>query len=145
MNAYAILTNRRRSLIALVHSVFFLGLAVAGLFGVGTVTPLLVAPKALKVEAITGIYLVVTFVLLWLASLSRGRRERLYFSLCAGSAGVGLARTVAGDTVLHAEAWLRVILLACAVVTCTIIWRSHQSAVDVHQLERRSLTEDPGA
>jgi hypothetical protein len=124
MNGYAVLTNRKRSLIALVHSVFFLGLAVAGLFGWGTVTPLLASPAG-KALAVSAVYLLVTIILLWLACIARSRHERLYFLLCASSAGIGLARAVAGDTALHAGACLRVLLLACAVVICTIIWRNH--------------------
>lgn len=54
------------------------------------------------------IYLIVACILLWLVSLSRGFRERMYFLLCAGNATSGLVRTVFGDpTVLPAQYLLK--------------------------------------
>ena len=70
-----------------------------------------------------------TGILAWLVRLSAAPREKLYFAFCATSAGTGLLRVVFGDTSLHAGACIRAIMLACAIVTCTIILRSHPAAV----------------
>jgi tryptophan-rich sensory protein len=79
--------------------------------------------------AITAVYLVVTSILVWLVRVSAAAREKLYFAFCASSAGTGLLRALFGDTSLHAGACVRAIMLACAIVTCTVIWRSHPAAM----------------
>src|SRR5690349_7233838 len=123
MPDFAILTNRKRALIALIHSIVFLGIAFHGF----------AAPKAGIVNgrftssgdvALLLIYTVVASILLWLVSLSRGWRERCYFLLCAGSASSGLLRTVLGDPRFPAGQYLRVILLSSAVILGTAILRS---------------------
>jgi len=130
---YSVLTNRKRAVIALVHSVFFFFVALAGLVGQSAIPPLAVALRQQShlapALAITTVYLVVTGILGWLISFSAAVREKLYFAFCASSAGTGLLRVLFGDTALHAGACIRVFMLGCAIVTCTVIWRSHPAAM----------------
>ena len=123
MSEFGILNNRKRAVIALIHSVVFLGIAIHGFR----------APKTGILDAgltATGdlvlivIYLTVASILLWLVTLSRCARERVYFMLCAGSASFGLLRTVFGDASLPIAQYLRVILLSSAVLVGTSIFRS---------------------
>lgn len=122
MKDFGVLTNRKRALIALIHSVAFLGIAMHGF----------VSPKGGVVHG-TGampdvilivIYLVVTSILAWLVSISRCAKERVYFALCASSASFGLLRTIFGDAALPAAQCLRVIMLTSAVVVGSWILRS---------------------
>ena len=133
MDRFAIITNRKRAIIALVHSVFFL--MVAGL-------QLAVShAEAFSIhrEKIAGsivlltIYVIVTTVLLVLLRFSHCAKEKLYFAFCAASAGFGLVRILLGDPVLHANV-ASVLLLFCAVLTGTVILRNH-SAVAKEQIE----------
>ena len=133
MDRFAIITNRKRAIIALVHSVFFL--MVAGL-------QLAIShAEAFSIhrEKIAGnivlltIYVIVTTVLLVLLRFSHCAKEKLYFAFCAASAGFGLVRILLGDPVLHANV-ARVLLLFCAVLTGTVILRNH-SAVAKEQTE----------
>jgi hypothetical protein len=127
MPEFTILTNRKRAIIALVHSVVFLGIALHGfvalksgiLHGSGTGSDLLLVM----------IYMTVTSVLAWLVGVSRGLRERLYFALCTSSATFGLLRIVFGDASLPAAQYLRVAMLASAVGVGIWILRSFASAV----------------
>lgn len=121
MNDFGVLTNRKRALIALIHSIVFLGIAIHGF----------AAPKAGILHggpaadfALIVIYLVVAAILAWLVGISRCLRERAYFSLCAGSASFGLLRTLFGDITLPPAQYLRVILLSSAVVVGGLIVRS---------------------
>jgi hypothetical protein len=124
MDRFAIINNRKRAIIALVHSIFFLGVAGVQL-AISHATPF-----SARGERVVGgmilltIYVIVTVVLLVLLRYSRCTRERLYFALCAASAGFGLLRILLGDPVLHANV-LRVLLLFCAVVIGTGILRHH--------------------
>ncbi len=122
MSDFAILTNRKRALIALVHSGVFLGIAFHGFAAPkgGIVGPGLATAGDM---ALIAVYLVVSSILLWLVILSRSLRERFYFLLCAGSATFGLLRTVFGDPALPAAQYLRVILLSSAVIVGTSIVR----------------------
>jgi len=133
MNRYSVLTNRKRTAIALVHVVFFFFIALSGLSGPSTIPPLTMAmarqSHLAPALAITAVYVLVTGILTWLVRLSVALRERLYFAFCATSAGTGLLRALFGDTSLHAGACIRAIMLACAIVTCTMIWRSHPAAL----------------
>jgi len=122
MTEFAILSNRKRALIALIHSVIFLGIALQGFL----------SPKIGIVHGegktgdfvLTAIYVIVASILAWLVSISRGTRERLYFALCVCSASSGLLRTIFGDVTLPAAQYLRVGMLLCAVLLGTSIWRS---------------------
>ena len=135
MDRFAIITNRKRAIIALVHSVFFLG--VAGL-------QLAIShAEAFSIhrERIAGsivlltIYVIVTTVLLVLLRYSHCAKEKLYFAFCAASAAFGLVRILLGDPVLHANV-ARVLLLFCAVLIGTVILRNH-SAVAKNHVEAR--------
>jgi hypothetical protein len=133
MNRYSVLTNRKRAVIALVHAVFFFFVALAGLSGPPAIPPLTLALARQSHFApslgITAVYLVVTSILVWLVRVSVAAREKLYFAFCASSAGTGLLRALFGDTSLHAGAFVRAVMLACAIVICTVIWRSHPAAM----------------
>jgi hypothetical protein len=123
MNRFGVLTNRKRAIIALVHSIVFLGIAMQGF----------VSPKAGLLHGASGtsdyilvaIYLVVASILLWLITISRGVVERVYFALCATSASCGLVRTVFGDQLVPPAQYLRVLMLTSAVVVGIFIARSH--------------------
>ena len=123
MEEFAILTNRKRALIALAHSIVFLGIALGGFASPKAAASLHGQGAALTVTIIL-IYLTVTSILVWLVAISRCLRERLYFSLCACSATFGLVRAGFGDASLPAAQYLRVFMLSCAVLVGTRIFRS---------------------
>ncbi len=126
MDRFAIINNRKRAIIALIHSVFFLGVAAVQL-AISHAVPLNVrGEKATAGMVLLAIYLIVTTVLLVLLRFSACTREKLYFAFCAASAGFGLVRIVLGDPVLHANI-LRVLLLFCAVIVGRGILRSHSA------------------
>lgn len=124
MKSFSILNSRKRAVIALVHSVFFL--ALAGIqAAVSHADPLsLHGSRVTPGLALLGIYLVVTTVLLLLLRASDCVHEKLYFALCTASASFGLLRIVYGDQVLHVNA-MRVLFLACAVFVGWLILRAH--------------------
>lgn len=128
MNEFAILTNRKRALIALIHSLVFLAIASHGFASpkVGIVGP---TPVATGDIVFIVIYVTVASILLWLAAISRCVRERLYFALCASSATFGLLRTVFGDAALPAAQYLRVAMLTSAVIVGSRIVRSFSRPV----------------
>jgi hypothetical protein len=128
MNEFGILTNRKRALIALIHSLVFLGIAMHGFASpkAGILHPGFVATADLVLIAI---YLVVASILAWLVGVSRGAKERMYFILCASSATFGLLRTIFGDAALPAAQYLRVIMLSSAVAVGTWILRSFSRPV----------------
>jgi len=115
MTQYAVLTNRKRALIALAHSVVFLGIALHGFVSPRSALALR-SPGAISGLILVAIYVIVASILAWLVSISRCATERLYFALCASSATFGLLRTVFGDAALPAAQYLRVIMLTSAVV-----------------------------
>ncbi len=133
MDRFAIITNRKRAIIALVHSVFFLGVAGLQLAVSHAVAFSLHREKIAGSIVLLGIYVIVTTVLLVLLRFSHCTKEKLYFAFCAASAGFGLVRILLGDPVLHANV-ARVLLLFCAVLTGTVILRNH-SAVATGQVE----------
>lgn len=122
MKVFGVLTSRKRALIALIHSVVFLGVAAHGF----------AAPKAGLANGAPAsdvllvlIYLVVASILAWLVTISRSLTERIYFALCTGSASFGLLRAVFGDAALPVAQYMRVILLGSAVVLGSCILRSY--------------------
>ena len=123
---FAIINNRKRAIIALVHSVFFLGVAAVQLASSHAAPYSLRSEKAVAGSILLGIYVIVTTVLLILLRYSRSTKERLYCAFCAASAAFGLVRILLGDPVLHANI-LRVLLLSCAVVIGTGILRMHST------------------
>ena len=133
---FAIINNRKRAIIALVHSVFFLGVAAVQLAISHAAPYSLRGDKVVAGSILLGIYVIVTAVLLVLLRFSRCAKERLYFALCAGSAAFGLVRTLLGDPVLHANI-LRVLLLFCAVMIGTGILRTHSATPVPNEVEAR--------
>jgi hypothetical protein len=125
VNPYFVLTNRKRTVIALVHTVVFLAVAVRGVAGV--VPPLHLTSPATG-WIMPAVYLLVGTILLVLAARSCDTLERLYFGCCTTSAGFGFARQVAGDPRLHVAAYVRVVMLLCAVVVGWAILRRHETA-----------------
>jgi hypothetical protein len=123
MADFAILSNRKRAVIALVHSVVFLGITLHGFI---SPRPALVlrGPGVVSGLILVGIYLIVASILTWLVSISRCAPERLYFALCTTSATFGLLRTVFGDAALPAAQYMRAIMLTSAVIVGTWIFRS---------------------
>jgi len=134
MARFVILTNRRRAIIALVHTVFFLLLAVVT--GLTVVRPLRGGAPA-SAWIIASIYVIVSGVLLVLTGLSGPGRERLYFGLCTGSAVFGLLRQLLGDSQLHVAVYLRVFMLACAVALGFVILSGHSKPIVVSAAERQ--------
>jgi hypothetical protein len=126
VSRFAIINNRKRAIIALIHSVFFLGVAAVQLAISHAVPFSLRGGRVLAGAMLLGIYVIVTMVLLVLLRYSRCARERLYFALCSASAAFGLLRILLGDPALHANV-LRVLLLFCAVVIGTGILRTHSA------------------
>jgi hypothetical protein len=128
MNDFAILTNRKRALIALIHSFVFLGIALHG-FASPKAGILLVGLSPIGDFVLIGIYLIVASILGWLVTISRCARERLYFWLCTTSATFGLLRTVFGDASLPIAQYMRVIMLTSAVFLGMWIFRSFSPPV----------------
>jgi peptidoglycan/LPS O-acetylase OafA/YrhL len=118
---YFIITNKKRAIVALVHSIAFLGLAIA----------MYKPPKSIGFATtasaiLTVVYFIVTSILLWLALASRARNEKLYFGLCATSAGFGLLRMVVASPMFAMFAvYVRVSMLAMAVIVGVGLWRTH--------------------
>ena len=123
MNQFGVLTNRKRAVIALIHSIVFLGIAIHGF--VAPKTGILHGAGATSDYILISIYVVVAAILLWLVTISRGQVERVYFALCVTSASSGLLRTVIGDQMVPPAQYLRVLMLASAVVVGIFIVRSH--------------------
>ncbi len=133
MDRFAIITNRKRAIIALIHSVFFLGVAALQLAISRAEAFSIHREKIAGSIVLLAIYVIVTTVLLVLLRYSHCAKEKLYFAFCAASAAFGLVRILLGDPVLHANV-ARVLLLFCAVLTGAVILRRH-SAVAEDQLE----------
>jgi hypothetical protein len=123
MNDFGVLNTRKRALIALIHSLVFLGIAIHG-FASPKAGVLLRGSGGTGDFILIGIYLTVAAILAWLVTLARCARERMYFVLCTGSATFGLLRTIFGDASLPAAQYMRVILLSSAVVVGSVILRS---------------------
>ncbi|MGC1646366.1 MAG: hypothetical protein WA741_11095 [Candidatus Sulfotelmatobacter sp.] len=123
MNDFGVLNTRKRALIALIHSLVFLGIAIHG-FASPKAGVLLRGSGGTGDFILIGIYLTVASILAWLVTLARCARERMYFVLCTGSATFGLLRTIFGDASLPAAQYMRVILLSSAVVVGSLILRS---------------------
>src|SRR5271157_70220 len=126
MDSFSILTNRKRAIIALVHTVLFLCIAALQTALSHAAGFSLHGDKVVGGIVLLTIYTIVTTVLLILLRAADCATEKLYFALCATSAGLGFLRILLGDPVLHAGA-LRVLLLSCAVVVGTLILRSHST------------------
>ncbi len=126
MGEFAILTNRKRAIVALVHSVVFLLIAVRQMIASSHATGIWI-PSAVSrgTWILCGVFAVVSAILLWLFVISRSRMEKIYFGLCTVSASSGLLRTAAGDQAFHAGLYIRVVMLGSAVLVGLLIVRLH--------------------
>lgn len=122
MSQFGALTNRKRAVIALIHSIVFLGIAVHGF--VARKPGIWHGSRATGDLILIAVYIVVASILVWLVTISRAVVERLYFALCATSATSGLVRTVFGDRAVPAAQYLRVLMLGSAVAIGFVIVRS---------------------
>ena len=126
MGEFSILTNRKRAVIALVHSIVFLLIAsiqmASSSRAVGLWNPAVVPTST---WILGGVFVIVSGILLWLFAISRHWYERIYFALCAVSATSGLLRTAVGDQAFHAGVYVRVVMLATAVLVGVVITRVH--------------------
>lgn len=127
MNDFGVLNNRKRALIALIHSFVFLGVAIHGFLS--PKMGILRGSGKMGDFVLIGIYLIVASILAWLVSLSRCARERVYFALCATSATFGLLRTIFGDPALPIAQYMRVIMLSSAVAVGILILRTFSRPV----------------
>jgi hypothetical protein len=129
MGGFSILTNRKRAVVALVHSLVFLLVAVrqmvAATPAAGIWLPSTVPPGT---WILCGIFALVSSILLWLLVISRGWLEKIYFAFCAVSASSGLLRTAAGDQAFHAGLYVRVVMLVSAVLVGILIVSRHSLA-----------------
>lgn len=114
MGHFKILNSRKRVVVALVHTVIFLGVAILGFF---FAVPPLRAGSPPSGWILAGVYTLVSSILLWLTAIAAAAVERLYFALCTTSAGFGLLRQLLGDPSMHVAVYVRVAMLACAVLT----------------------------
>jgi hypothetical protein len=128
MGGFSILTNRKRAIVALLHSVVFLLIAVrqmvAATPAAGVWLPSTVRPGT---WILCAIFAVVSSILLWLLLVSRGWMEKFYFAFCTLSAGSGFLRTAAGDQTFHAGLYVRVIMLVSAVLLGLLIVHCHST------------------
>jgi hypothetical protein len=133
MNEFGVLSNRKRALIALIHSVVFLGVALQGFL-----SPKLgiVQRPATGDFVLIGIYVIVASILAWLVTISRCAKERIYFALCTTSATFGLLRTFLGDATIPVAQYMRVIMLSSAVVVGVLITRSFSRALPEQALSK---------
>jgi hypothetical protein len=126
MGGFSILTNRKRALVALVHSVVFLSIAVRQLIGSSPAAGVWTASSvSTGTWILCGIFAIVPAILLWLFIISRGWMEKVYFGFCTASAGSGLLRTAAGDHAFPAGLFVRVVMLVSAVMVGLIIVHQH--------------------
>jgi hypothetical protein len=130
MGGFSILTNRKRAIVALVHSVFFLLIALRQMLAASPVAGVWL-PREVTVDTwvLCGIFAIVSAILLWLLIISRGALEKLYFTCCTLSASSGLLRTIAGDHRFHVGIYVRVLMLVSAVMIGLMILRVHLRSV----------------
>jgi hypothetical protein len=127
---FVILTNRKRAVVALAHSIVFLLIALRALASGKALAPIWEHQSNMQASlGILLIYGIVTAVLIQLARISGTPRERLYFLFCASSASVGMLRNIVGDPAPHLGLLLRVAMLLCAVATGIFIVRGHSMAL----------------
>jgi hypothetical protein len=103
--------------------VAFLGIA---LYGAITVVRPLGRASPTSAWILAGVYVAVSLALAALTAMAGNWRERLYFGFCTTSAGFGLLRQILGDPPLHYAVYVRIVMLACAVVTGVAIVRGHR-------------------
>lgn len=125
MGDFSILTNRKRAIVALVHSIVFLLIATRQMVVANPAAGIWVASVATGTWILCGILVIVSSILLWLFLISRGWMEKFYFGLCTVSATSGLLRTAFGDQAFHAGLYIRVVMLISAVLVGLLILRIH--------------------
>src|ERR1022692_4264950 len=126
MGGFSILTNRKRAIVALVHSVVFLLIAVRQMVAAQPSTGIWVASTVSRgTWILCGIFVIVSAILFWLLVISSGWMEKFYFGFCTISATSGLLRTAAGDQTFHAGLYIRVVMLVSAVLVGLLIVRMH--------------------
>lgn len=126
MAGFSILTNRKRAVVALVHSVAFLLIAVRQMVAANPAAGIWIPSTVSRTTWILcGIFTIVSSILLWLLLISRGWMEKFYFAFCTISATSGLLRTAAGDQTFHAGLYIRVVMLVSAVLVGLLIVRLH--------------------
>ncbi|MGA2353161.1 MAG: hypothetical protein ABSG02_01620 [Terriglobales bacterium] len=126
MGGFSILTNRKRAIVALVHSIVFLLIAMRQMLGASPAAGIwATASVTTGTWILCGIFVIVSSILLWLFVVSRARMEKLYFAFCTISATSGLLRTAAGDQAFHAGLYIRVVMLVSAVLVGLVIVRMH--------------------
>jgi hypothetical protein len=132
MDEFSILTNRKRAIVALVHSFLFLVVALRQALAVSPAAGIwLVSSVPPSTWILCGIFAIVSAILLCLFAVSHGWMEKAYFGFCAASATSGLLRTAAGDQTFHAALYIRVIMLAGAILIGFMIVYAHsQQNVD---------------
>jgi hypothetical protein len=101
------LNSRKRVIVALVHTVVFCGLAI---YTAMLTVRALSGHSPTSAWIMTGVYFLVSTILVVLAAISRTAAERLYFGLCTSSAALGLCRQIVGDTQVPAAGPVRVVL-----------------------------------
>ena len=126
MRRYVILSNRKRVIIALVHTVAFLLLAMYT--GTLLVRPLH-AGSPVSAWILMSVYIAITAALLVLAAISGNAIERIYFGLVTTSAGFGLARQIVGDAGIPVAVYVRVAMLASAVMVGVAILREYRGGM----------------
>jgi len=134
MNSFSILNSRKRTIIALIHTIVFLCVAALQTALSHASAFSLHGNKVVGGIVLLTIYIIVTTVLLILLRMASHATERLYFGLCATSAAFGLLRILLGDPALHAGI-LRVFLLSCATVVGLIILRAHSRELAAQPVE----------
>lgn len=127
---FSILTNRKRAVIALVHSILFLLLASRDLAFQSRLGGVVYRdPVPVGAFLLVGIYFIVSSILLYLFGRSISLTEKLYFGFCSASATSGLIRAILGDAAFPAGAYLRVGMLLAAVATGFVLWKAHVSSI----------------
>jgi hypothetical protein len=126
MGGFSILTNRKRAIVALAHSVVFLLVAVQQMVAASPAVGVWL-PSAVSrgTWILCGIFAIVSSILFWLLVISQGWMEKFYFGFCTASASSGLLRTAAGDQAFHAGLYIRVVMLLSAVLVGLLIVRRH--------------------
>ena len=131
MDEFGILINRKRAVIALVHSMVFLCLAAWQAMASGKLKGMFASAQIpTGVWILSGIYAIVSSILSWLFAISRGWTEKLYFALCTISATSGFLRIILGDQVFHSARYIRVVMLATAVIVVTFIACWHARGIE---------------
>ncbi|HVO59861.1 MAG TPA: hypothetical protein VMT53_02940 [Terriglobales bacterium] len=128
MPAFAILTNRKRALVALIHAAAFLVLAIRDFVVSAHLSGILAATTgSTRSRIFAVVYVIVSVILAYLLTISRCAAEQVYFAFCTASAGTGLWRAIAGDAAFPPGQYLRIGLLAYAVLTGVVILKIHSS------------------